>query len=351
MVVAGSVGAVLAGAGVAVFGVREKVVEKPVVERVAVSPTVSALGAPGADTENVRSTATPTVVTVSTSVASGSGVVVRDDGIVVTSIALVPEGEVPHVRLPDGGEPDVEVVGVDAPTGLAVLDIAGSGYVPSVLADADDVVTGGAAIAMGRPGDDLTTGDATVGAAERYVGPAGTALDGIEMAGEADAGGLGGPVVDGRGAVLGITTAVDPGVAWYVAPVGVAHRVTRDLLESGVVRHCWLGIEGTDATSTDATSTPSGDEAESTPSGDEAETGTGTLVASVVAGSPAADGGLRVGDRVVRLGDDDIADMAALLVALRTHAPGDRVDVAVVRADGTRVTLVLRLESAPSPST
>ncbi|HKY66623.1 MAG TPA: trypsin-like peptidase domain-containing protein [Acidimicrobiales bacterium] len=356
---AGAAGAVVAGVGVAVFGVREKVVDRPVVERVAV-PTASAFGAPtGSDT--ARGTAAPTVVTVSTDAATGSGVVVRDDGIVVTSAALVPGDRPPTVVLDDGREPGVEVVGTDAATGLAVLDLAGDGYRPSVLAD-DDLAAGGVAVAVSRPPSGVAHEDGTVGAAERYVGPAGTALDGIEVAGAADQGALGGAVIDEQGAVVGVTTGVDPGQAWYVVPVAVARRVTREIVDTGAAQHCWLGIEGTDAaaeTDAEGTTTPqsdddeaSDDEAGDDEASDDAEGSDdgaeGTLVASVVPDSPAAEGGLRPGDRIVALDEQAIADMAALLVALRAYAPGDRVQVEVVRDDGTRVTLLLRLDPAPA---
>lgn len=326
IVAAGVAGAVVTGAGIAVFGLRERVVERPVVERVAMGPTADMLGAPaereGGDTE-------PTVVAVSNAGSHGSGVVVRDDGIVVTSAALVPQEGVPRVLLPDGGRPDVEIVGVDPVTGLAVLDLAGGGYVPSVLAGAADIVPGASVSAIGAAGDGgaaVDSADGEMGSARRFVGPSGAALDGLEVRGDARSRALGGPVVDGRGAVLGVTTAVDDGVAWYAAPVAVVQRVTDGLLDDGVVRHSWLGIEGTDATGGEG----------------------GTLVASVVPGSPAADGGLQAGDRVIALDGDEIADMAALLVALRARAPGDRVDVTLVRADGTEATLVVRLQAAPT---
>jgi putative serine protease PepD len=176
----------------------------------------------------------------------------------------------------------------------------------------------------------MVVGHATgeIGAPRRFVGPDGAALDGVEVAGDADRHGLGGPVLDDRGAVVGVATAVDDGVAWYVAPIGVVQRVTDDLLDDGVARHCWLGIEGTDAR------------------GD----GTGVRVASVVPGSPAADDGLRAGDRIVALDGEEVPDMAALLLALRMHAPGDSVDITTVREDGSQVTLGLDLTAVPETS-
>lgn len=333
LVAAGTAGAVLAGVGVAVFGVGERVVERPVTERVALDPTASALGGPPTEaTEAARQRTAPTVVRVepvtSESAPVGSGVVVRDDGIVITSAALVAAGALPVVRLTDGTTPRVELVGIDTTTGLAVLDLSGRGYTPSILATGEELVAGQpvSALVAGSPG--VVTADGLIGDAERYVGPLGTALDGVEIEGDADVSALGGPVIDARGAVLGVTTAVTSGEAWYVAPVAVADRVADELLTSGVARHCWLGIEGTEP-------------------GADSPAASGTLVASVVTDSPAALGGIRPGDVVVALDDEEVTGMADLMVRLRAHSPGDRVEVTVAREDGGRIALLIRLDDAP----
>lgn len=372
LVTAGGVGALLAGTGFVVLGGGERVVERSVTERVALGPT-SAPVAPGGDTvDTVRQQVAPAVVAVDAGAAggggpSGSGVVVRDDGIVVTSAALVVGAATPRVRLADGTSPGAVLVGADPSTGLAVLDLDGDGYTSSVLADGEPLARGATSYAIStRSSGGTATGAGVVGPAQRYIGPAGTAIDGIEIAGDADDRAIGGPVVDARGAVVGITTAVDDGGAWYVAPVSVARRVTEDLLTLGVARNSWLGIEGTDVAGgntagpgdagiladggTGSGSTAGGTDPASPGSTGEAPAADGTLVASVVPGSPAALGGLLPGDVVVALDGREITHMADLIVSLRAHVPGDRVDITVVRADGGRVTLVLTLGEAPAPA-
>jgi putative serine protease PepD len=71
-------------------------------------------------------------------------------------------------------------------------------------------------------------------------------------------------------------------------------------------------------------------------------------VASVVPDSPAALGGIRPGDVIVGLDDEEVADMADLIVRLRAHSPGDRVEVTVERADESRASLLIRLDDAPA---
>ena len=340
VVAAGTVGAVLAGIGVVALGIGERVVDRPVTERVALNPVAAAPGLSGGQVQGIRRLVAPGVVGIGTPVAKtkgggkdageliGSGVVVRNDGIVVTSASLLTSGDV-WVRLPDGNSVVGNVVGSDPLTGLGVLDLRGEGYTPSVLAAQGDLVDGETSYGVtARAAGGTTTATGLVGAAQRYVGPTGAAIDGVEVAGKAETLALGGALADPRGAVVGVTTAVEGSDSWYVMPVEVVDKVTKDLLRDGRVHGCWLGIEGSDV--------PDPSKAGSTSGG-------GTIVTSVVDDSPAAVGGLHVGDTVVALDERPIGEMPALNVALRAHSPGDHVDVRVHRPDGATETLVLTL--------
>ena len=101
-VAAGTVGAVLAGGGVVALGLGERVIERPVTERVEFNPTAPALGADVDALENVRQQVGAAVVAVGADASRALGVVVRDDGIVVTSAAFVADGTARRSRLPDG---------------------------------------------------------------------------------------------------------------------------------------------------------------------------------------------------------------------------------------------------------
>jgi serine protease Do len=354
----------MAAGGVIALGVGERVVERPVTERVALNPTLAGLDGP-ASLDGVRQRVAPAVVGVGSpddgttgdgstgdgstgdgstgGAIAGSGVVVRDDGIVITSAALVTTVGAAAVHLPDGSLTTAQVLATDQATGLAVLDLAGEGYTPSVLAGAADLMAGEQSYVMSATGSvDPTsgTGAGTVGPTERYVGPSGTALDGVEVRGDAGEGALGAPVVNDRGVVVGIVTTVDAGEAWYLAPVEVAHKVADDILADGTVHHSWLGIEGTDVPGAGAAGSP--DTTLPTEGG-------GTQVVSVAPDSPAGRGGLVPGDVIVALDGEPVTRMPDLLVLLRSRSPGDRVDVTVTRADGGRVTLVLTLTGPPLP--
>lgn len=317
--VAGTAGAVLAGAGVLAFGLGERTVDRPVVERVALD-TVSS--APRADqtANGIRQHVAPAVVSVE---GGGSGIVVRDDGIVLTSASVVDGAGPLSVRLPDGSSTDAEVVGSDPSTGIAVLDLDGRGYETGLLASEAGLVQGQMSftVSVGSAGGASTVA-ALVGATRRYQTPAGTTLDAVvETSGDAPAHAVGGPLVNASGVVVGVVTGVDDGTASYVVPVEVARKVAEDLVAVGKVERCWLGIEGSDA-------------------GDPEVAGGGVLIASVAPDSPAEHGGLRVGDVLVEIDGRMIGHVPDLMITLRSRSPGDEIAATVVRDDNPTTVIV-----------
>jgi S1-C subfamily serine protease len=311
--VAGTAGAVLAGAGVFALGLGERTVDRPVVERVAVDTVSSSPPAADQATGSIRQHVAPAVVGIE---GGGSGLVVRDDGIVLTSAAVV-DGTGPlSVRLPDGSTTGAKVVGSDSSTGIAVLDLDGRGYRTGVLATEAGLVPGQTSftVSLGAAGG-ATTVAALVGTTRRYESPTGTTLDAvIEITGDAPAHAVGGPLANSSGAVVGIVTRVDDGSASYVVPVEVARKVAHDLVGLGKVEPCWLGIEGSDA-------------------GDSDPTGGGVLIVSVEPDSPADRGGLRVGDVLVEIDGRMIGHVPDLMITLRSRSPGDQIVATVVRGD------------------
>jgi len=320
--VAGTAGAVLAGAGVLALGLGERTVDRPVVERVALDTVSTSPRTPDQAANGIRQHVAPAVVSVE---GGGSGIVVRDDGIVLTSASVVDSGGPLSVRLPDGSSIEAEVVGSDPATGIAVLDLEGHGYETGLLASQAGLVQGQMSftVSIGSAGS-ATTVAALVGATRRYQTPSGTTLEAvIETTGDAPAHAMGGPLVTAGGVVVGVVTGVDDGAASYVVPVEVARKVAEDLVAAGKVKPCWLGIEGSDA-------------------GDPEVAGGGVLIASVTPDSPAEQGGLRVGDVLVEIDGHMIGHMPDLMITLRSLSPGDEIAATVVRDDNpTTLTVTL----------
>ncbi|HEY8525427.1 MAG TPA: trypsin-like peptidase domain-containing protein [Acidimicrobiales bacterium] len=264
----------------------------------------------------------------------GSGVIVSSEGLVLTSAALV-EGDGPvRVRLPNGVTVDAQVVGTDPMTGLGVLDLPGDDHTPAPLADvaaADDNGRGVAvytvAVTDGSVQPEATAG--AIGTTRKLDGAGGHDLEGVlEVEGDATGpSALGGPVVDAEGAVFGITTALGAQRTSYLTPIDVGQRVAGDLVETGRVRHSWLGVEGADHVEG---------------SGLHDRAGQGAELVAVEPGGPAAAAGLRPGDVVVAIDGRPVDRMSDLVRWLRARPPGHPAELAVERGGETlAVTAVL----------
>jgi S1-C subfamily serine protease len=251
----------------------------------------------------------------------GSGVIVRGDGVVLTSAMLVEAAAGPvQVWLSDGTATEAAVVGVDATTGLGVLDLAGDDHPAADMATPGTDLGGDAypvGLAEGSGSAAATAG--VVGASRKLNGEGPIGLDAVvEIEGRAEPSAIGGPVVDDDGTVLGVTTALGGERSSYLTPIDVGQKVAGDLLDSGRVHRSWLGIEGRDRVEG---------------SGLHATGGHGAEVATVAAGSPAEAAGVQAGDVIVSLDGQPIERMPDLIRWLQSLSPGDQVEVVVERGD------------------
>ena len=256
----------------------------------------------------------------------GSGVLYRDDGLVLTAHHVIDGATSVLVVLDDGRRITAEVVGGDPETNIAVLDLEGDDFPIAVLATAvDDGAVGEPAITIGSTGDadgGPLVRSTIVSAVGQEAGVEGAKLmDMIRTDGAMADGCAGGAVVDRRGRVLGITAAnVD--TSGYATPITVATAVAEQLVTTGRVVRGWLGIDG--------------------------ESRDGALVQRVKAGSPAASAGLASGDVITAIDGVRVASMSALVSRLRVHKPGDPVRLSV-RRDAATVDMPATLGEKPAP--
>jgi len=356
---AGLVAAVVAGTSMVVLGIGQRVVERHAVSQVAIDAADPLPVSGAALTEGLRDRVGPATVALRGDERSGaphgSGVVVRDDGIVLTGAGVLGDrdrGRPIEVHLRDGSSARGTVVGTDRSTGIGVVDLGGEGYPTAVLAERADLGPGDVSYATAAPADgaDTTVVTASTDVARRHVDDTGpdTALAVTLRTDRPDDLGVGGPVVDRRGTVVGITVA-RKGETAYVMPVEVATRVADDLLSFGRADHGWLGIEGVDAPpaadggrAASATS-PGLRSSASGPVEVAQADGTGAQVVEIVPTGPAERAGVRRDDVIVAVDDRPVTRMADLVLALRTHRPGDGVELTVRRDHGLfRLTVELR---------
>jgi len=255
-----------------------------------------------------------------------SGVVFRDDGLLLTTAHGLGDAEAVPVVLDDGTRLDGTVVGVDQWTDLAVVQVAHEGGA-ATLGSSAGVQVGDAALVMAAPLGSGTSPTVTVGvvsALEEAMASDSRTLRGLIRA---DAGiaasASGGALLDAEGELVGIVTVPsdgEPSGVGYAVPVDLAREVAADLVALGRASHVWLGIEGTDAPAP----------------------GSGVLVDRVAPESPAADAGLAPADVIVAVADQPVGSMAGLVAELREHDPGDEVDLQHLH-DGTVVTVTVTL--------
>jgi S1-C subfamily serine protease len=295
---------------------------------------------------NIADVTRPAIVRIevagSTGGGSGSGVVFRDNGYVLTNAHVVDDGVRITVSMSGGEELAGEVVGIDERTDIAVVKIEGDGPFPTaLLGTAAGLRVGQRAVAIGSPlgldgGPSVTVG--YISALGRRVDSPGSEplLDMIQTDAPIAPGSSGGALVDGSGSVIGITTAIavsEVGAEGlgFATPIDIARTVAEDLIAHGRARHSWLGIVGTDidrvtAQALDAVG--------------------GALVSKVYADSPAAKAGVRESDVILGVGDETIESMSELVVLLRRHRPGDVVSVRFAR-EGRMLSLSLVLAELP----
>ncbi len=274
---------------------------------------------------------------------SGSGFVYASDGIVVTNHHVVDGAAKIEVRLQDGTRYDAKVLGSDAATDLAVLELEDARDLPALrLGDSSELRVGDWVVAIGNPmGLDHS---ASVGILSgRGRGSLGlypdSYIDFLQTDADIAPGSSGGPLFDLRGAVVGITTAVGansrPG---FAIGASQAQPVIEQLRARGVVERGWLGASSERG----------------------ASEGSGAVIGEVYADTPAARAGLRSGDVIRKVDRQDIDDFDGLRGVIGTLEPGHTVLLEVDRSGSPmELTAVLgtrpdngemdRLRSAPPP--
>jgi S1-C subfamily serine protease len=280
---------------------------------------------------------------------SGSAVVYQADGVLITNAHVVDGAAQVTVTFPDGERRDAEVVGVDAASDLAVLQVDAGDLPVPVWADADATPSvGDPVVAIGSPfGLDGSVTSGIVSALGRTVTPAqGVALvDLIQTDAAINPGNSGGALVDAAGRILGINTAIassaggSQGVGFAI-PATTATSVAEQLFTDGVVRRAELGIAGqtVDADTATLYGLP---------------VTAGAVVVDVRPDSPADRAGLQQGDIITSIDDEPVGSVAELVGRIQQRRPGDEVTLQVARpgTDERTVTVTLgEATAAPSPT-
>jgi serine protease Do len=270
----------------------------------------------------------------------GSGVIIDPSGTALTNAHVVDGASDVEVVTLDGAKHKAKVLGIDKKTDLAVLRLEGSKPFPYLkLADSDEVRVGDWVLAIGSPfGLQATVTSGIVSAKARQIG-AGPYDDFLQTDAAINPGNSGGPLVNMRGEVIGINTAIVRGGngIGFAIPANLVKRVSAELADKGSVTRGWLGVGLQPLTPDLAASFNAKDKA-------------GVLVSEVVPGSPAAKAGVKAGDIVVEFNAKKVQNPGELARAVGLAKPGQDTKVTIWR-DGAEKTLEVKLAEAPGEPT
>jgi len=258
------------------------------------------------------------------STSLGSGVIVRADGYILTNHHVVARADAIEVALIDGRQTRARIVGSDPDSDLAVLKIDLPDLRPVRVAGDQALHVGDVVLAIGNP---FGVGQTTTMGIVSALGRSRLGINLYENFIQTDAainpGNSGGALIDARGQMVGINTAIysetggSLGIGFAI-PAQTAMTVLEQIVEHGAVTRGWLGIEPQDIT-------PDLARALRLPRTD------GVIIAGVLPNSPAARAGVQAGDIVLRLGDEPVRDSIGLLNQIAPLAPGSQVSVHVLR--------------------
>ncbi|MEV5888496.1 S1C family serine protease [Nonomuraea fuscirosea] len=334
----GAVGASLAGGGGPAVVTATPANPSPVFHTAADQYTVA----------EVAAKVQPSVVMIQGRTSEGSGVVLSEDGRILTNNHVVSgQNAGLTVKFNDGKTAKATVLGTDPATDLAVIKAEGvSGLAKVALGDSDQLKVGDDVLAIGSPlGLDGTVTSGIVSALDRTVTsgnapneqqlppgwggrPQGqeetTTLGGmIQTDAAINPGNSGGALVNAAGELVGINSAVaaDGVNLGFAIPVNTAKHVSEQLISKGTVSHVYLGVSVTDA------------------AGDVS----GALVRQITAGSPAEKAGLKEGDLITRIGATPVQGGDTVVGQVRGYKVGQRVEITYQR-DGKESTVTVTMQ-------
>jgi S1-C subfamily serine protease len=276
----------------------------------------------------------------------GSGFVLDKNGIILTNAHVVDQADRVTVRLKDGRTFEGTVKGIDEVTDLAVVKIdAGSDLPVAPLGSSDDVQVGDWAIAVGNPlGFDNTVTLGIVSTLKRssaQVGISDKRLDFIQTDAAINPGNSGGPLLNAEGEVIGINTAIraDAMGIGFAIPIDKAKAIAAQLQKDGKVAHPYLGVQMVSLTprlaqqnNTDPNSTFVIPEVN------------GALVMRVILNSPAAIAGIRRGDVIIEVDNQQITSAGQLQRVVEDSSLGQVLHVKIQRGNKTQTMLVRTAE-------
>ena len=275
----------------------------------------------------------------------GSGVVIREDGYILTNYHVVEGGSEYLVRFDEFTQFKAKVVGQDPSSDLAVLKVDATGLIPIEIGDSSKVKVGEWVMALGSPyGLEKSVSTGIVSALFRSTTMESTTgvnfyANMIQTDAAINPGNSGGALVNSRGELIGINTLISSnsgsssGVGFAI-PSNYAMNIAQQIMDGKEVEHAYLGVQLRSVDAGNAASLNSDVDA-------------GAYIVLVVEGSPAGKAGLKQGDIITKLDGKRISSAGELVINIRGHFVGDKVPLEYQR-DGKTYTAEVVLGSDKS---
>jgi serine protease DegQ len=271
----------------------------------------------------------------------GSGVIVSDTGYILTNHHVIDAVDQIEVALADSRKVPARIVGADPETDLAVLKIEVRDAPSITFAQSDRLKVGDVVLAIGNPfgvGQTVTLGIVS-GLGRSHLGIA-TFENFIQTDAAINPGNSGGALVDTRGNLVGINTAIlsqtgsAAGIS-YAIPVSIARQVMEQIIQKGSVTRGWVGVGVQDISKELAEAL-------------KLKRTAGVLISQVERGGPAERAGVKLGDVLVAVNDTPVADSTGMLNLVAALAPGSRARLRLLR-DRNAVDVTVTVGRRPKP--
>ncbi len=273
---------------------------------------------------------------------AGSGVILSEDGYIVTNNHVIEGANTITVKTRDGKSYNAKLIGTDSSTDLAVIKIDATGLKPAVLGNSSELQVGDTAIAIGNPlgelGGTVTTG--IVSALDREVTIDNQTMHLLQTNAAINPGNSGGGLFNDQGELIGIINAKSSGSniegLGFAIPIDRAKDVITSLIDNGYVKgRASLGVTLTTGTTNNPLSN---------------ESSTQVYIIEVQEGSAAAKAGLQAGDQILKVDDTDVEEIADVKTAVNSHKAGETMNITILRDNSTQ-TIQVTLDEANTSQT